>query len=82
VTPDKITRRMFALLRDAGISQRSDRLKVLRAVLFDPGISSTNELDYHDIATVCDVLAYWQRDGQTADRIARILASTGNPPQC
>lgn len=61
-------RRVFALLKEAGISEREDRLNLFRWILSDPTISSTNDLNIHDLNGIGDTLAHWQYLGELKTR--------------
>lgn len=57
-------RRVFALLRDAKIADREERLNLFRWILHDPTVTSTNDLDTRDLEAIMNLLAHWQRNGE------------------
>ena len=66
--PPKLVRRMFALLGQAGVTEDRDRYALYRWMVADPRIGSTDNLDEHEIRTIADTLAYWQRNGELESR--------------
>lgn len=61
---DRQSRRVFALLREAKIKERAERLNLFRWILADPTITSTNDLALFDLRTIADTLSSWQRAGE------------------
>lgn len=61
---DAQSRRMFALLGQARIKEKQDRLKLYRWFFQDEGITSTNDLSADALRSLADTLAYWQREGR------------------
>lgn len=57
-------RHLYALLREAHIQDREDRLNLFRWICHDPSISSTNDLDLITLGMVVDTLEYWKREGR------------------
>jgi len=55
---------VFALLNQAKITAREDRLNLFRWILHDRGISSTHDLSVTDLQGLIDMLEYWQREGE------------------
>ena len=70
----KRCRRLFALLREAKVTDREDRLNLFRWAVSDPTISSTNDLDYHSLNVVVQMLEYWQREGELVEQAAAHIA--------
>jgi hypothetical protein len=64
----KLTRRMFALLGQARVTGRGERIWLYRWMVSDPRIVSTNELDENEIRMIADTLAYWQRNNELESR--------------
>lgn len=62
--PDKTVKHVFALLGDARISDRGERLSLYRWILHDPSVMSTNDLDETDLETIIHTLGAWQRQGE------------------
>jgi hypothetical protein len=58
--PPGLVRKVFALLGAAHVTDRGERLRLLRWMLHDPTIASTNDLGEHELRAVADTLAYWQ----------------------
>jgi hypothetical protein len=65
---------VFALLREARITDRRDRLNLFRWILDDPSVMSTNDLNEHEIQGIADTLRNWQREGELE---AQARAHTG-----
>ena len=64
---DRQSRRVFALLREAGLGgkeHREERLRLYRWFFADPGIGSTNDLNTEALRSFADTLSYWQREGR------------------
>jgi hypothetical protein len=59
---------MFALLGQARITGRGERIWLYRWMCSDPRIMTTNELDENEIRMIADTLAYWQREGELESR--------------
>jgi hypothetical protein len=57
-------RMLFALLREAHISDRKERLNLFRWILHDPSVSSTNDLDTNEVNMIIEMLSYWKREGR------------------
>jgi hypothetical protein len=64
---DVRTRRLFALLREATISDRDERLRLFSWILCRP-IHTTNELRDIELDTVLNVLSNWQREKQLVEQ--------------
>lgn len=64
---DMRTRRLFALLREAKISDRDERLRLFAWILCRP-VHTTNELDDIDMDTVLSVLSTWQRQKELPEQ--------------
>lgn len=80
--PEKLVRRTFALLRDAGISDRDDRLNLFRWVLQDPSVMSTNDLGENELDVVVRVLSYWQRNEELISRSREAIESWTGGHEC
>lgn len=57
-------RHVFALLREAGITEREPRLNLFRWIVADPTISSTNDLNERELVLIADMLTTWKRAGE------------------
>lgn len=71
-----LEKRLFALLKDAGISGEADRdgrIAVYRAITQQPDVNSTDDLDDVNVGKVCDQLYRWQTANELDDQIAGIL---------
>jgi hypothetical protein len=66
--PPGLVRKVFALLGQAHVTEREERLNLLRWILHDPTVTSTNDLGEHELRMVADVLAYWQSLGELESR--------------
>lgn len=62
--PEKLVRRTFALLRDARMGERKDRINLFRWILQDPCVGSTNDLDELELQVIVNVLSTWQQQGE------------------
>ena len=62
------SRHVFALLREAGISEREQRLNLFRWIVADPTISSTNDLSEPELAMIADLLDKWKRQNELVER--------------
>ena len=62
------SRQVFALLREAGISEREERLNLFRWIVSDQTVSSTNDLNVHDLKGIAQTLAYWKAKGELVQR--------------
>jgi hypothetical protein len=80
--PEKLVRRTFALLRDAGISDRNDRLNLFRWILQDPQVTSTNDLDENELDVVVRVLSYWQKNEELISRSRMAIGSWTSGHEC
>lgn len=72
-----LEKRLFALLGDAGIAGEKDRdgrLAVYRAILEQPAIGSTDDLDDPAVGKVADQLYAWSQQNELDDQIAGILS--------
>jgi len=66
--PERLVKRTFALLREARISDRRDRIDLFRWILHDPSVSSTNDLNEAELETVVNMLSTWSRQGELESR--------------
>lgn len=80
--PGKTVRRTFALLRDAGVSDRDDRLNLFRWILQDPSVTSTNDLNETELDVVNRVLSYWQNNEELKSRSRQAIASWTSGHEC
>jgi hypothetical protein len=55
---------VFALLREAHVTEREERLTLYRWILADPSVNSTNDLGEYELKLVADLLEKWQREGE------------------
>jgi hypothetical protein len=62
--PPGLVRKVFALLGAARVTNRDERLNLMRWILHDPSVMSTNDLSEPEIKMVADLLEKWQRDGE------------------
>lgn len=62
--PPGLVRKVFALLGAAHVTNREERLNLLRWMLHDPSVTSTNDLGEYELKLVADLLEKWQRDGE------------------
>lgn len=72
-----LEKRLFALLGEAGIGsavERESRITVYRAILDNPEIESTDDLDDPAIAKIADQLYAWQQQNELDDQIGGILS--------
>ena len=60
---------VFALLREAGITDREQRLNVFRWIVHDATVSSTNDLALLHLNMIADLLTKWKRDGELVERV-------------
>lgn len=63
---DRVRKQMFALFRHANISDRSIRLRVVKAIICRE-VASTNELSFVELQGVVDVLDGWKRSGDLVE---------------
>lgn len=61
---DAQSRRLFALLGQANVKDKADRLKLYRWFFQDNTIASTNDLSADALRSLADTLSYWQREGR------------------
>jgi hypothetical protein len=69
------TRHVFALLREARITDRQQRLNLFRWILHDPSVMSTNDLNETELDVIATTLKTWQRQGELE---AQAREHTGN----
>ena len=62
------SRRVYALLREAKITDREARLNLFRWIVHDPTISSTNDLSHLEMGLIIEVLETWKRDKELVQR--------------
>jgi hypothetical protein len=63
---------MFALLHEANVEDRDQRLILLSRILARP-VESTNELDTVEVNGVVDVLSHWKRQDELKTRCSAII---------
>lgn len=80
--PEKLVKRTFALMRDAKISERDDRINLFRWILQDPSVTSTNDLNEAELDTVVRVLSYWQRNEELVSRARMAIESWRQGHEC
>lgn len=69
--PIPLVRRMFALFREGGVEQRSQRLAVCAFITWRP-VASTDDLTERDIRAIGAALEYWRACGDLEYRCRRI----------
>lgn len=72
-----LEKRLFALLGEAGIGsavERESRITLYRALLDNPEIGSTDDLDDPAIAKIADQLYTWSQQDELDENIAGILS--------
>lgn len=69
--PIPLVRRMFALFRDGGVSDRERRLSVCEFVTWRR-VDSTDDLTEADIVAVVNTLVYWKTCGEIEYRSRRV----------
>jgi hypothetical protein len=72
----RASRRVFALLREATITTREDRLNLYRWFFQDNTISSTNDLSTDALRAFADTLDYWKRERRLQDEARRYARPT------
>lgn len=78
--PDRRIRQMFALLRQADIENRNDRLAILSAILAE-NVESVTCLETAQINGIVDVLDYWKRQNELHERCHGILYPADGKPK-
>ena len=63
-----LMRRLFAMLRDAGVSKRDDRLRLYRFVTCHP-VGSTDDLTDIELESLIQALRGWQSSGRLVEAI-------------
>lgn len=63
----KLVRRLFAILNQASMPSRDDRLLLMSWILWRT-VGSTNELHEVEIDGITQTLAHWQRQGELESR--------------
>jgi hypothetical protein len=66
--PQNLVRRMFALLAEARVTSKADRLDLYRWMVADPRVYSTNDLNEADIRMIADTLEHWKRNHELESR--------------
>jgi hypothetical protein len=66
--PPKLVRHVFALLREARVEDRQERLNLFRWILHDPSIMSTNDLNETELDVIANMLKTWQKQGELEAR--------------
>lgn len=59
---------MFALLNQAKIKTKPERVRLYQWFFQDDTIASTNELSYDQLRAFADTLVYWQSIGELESR--------------
>ena len=54
---------MFALLKEARVTERADRIALYCWVTAHPDVESTDDLNRHEIDAIVNMLATWSRVG-------------------
>jgi hypothetical protein len=72
----RASRRVFALLREAGITKREDRMNLYRWFFQDNTISSTTDLNTEGLRSFADTLDYWKRERRLPEEAARYAKPT------
>ena len=71
------SRRVFAFLRDARISERPDRIRLYQWFFQDDAITSTNDLSTDQLRAFGDTLFYWQSIGELESRCREYAQAGG-----
>ena len=69
--PMPLVRRVFALFREGGVEERSDRLAVCSFITWRR-VTSTNDLTERDLRAIGATLEYWRACGEIKHRCRRI----------
>lgn len=69
--PTPLVRRVFALFREGGVEERSDRLAVCSFIAWRR-VTSTDDLTERDIRAIGATLEYWLASGEIRHRCRRI----------
>jgi len=64
----KLVRLMFALLGEARVTAREERLNLFRWICQDPRVDSTNDLSEEEIKMIADLLNKWKGMGELESR--------------
>jgi hypothetical protein len=72
----RASRRVFALLREAGVTKREDRMNLYRWFFQDNTISSTNDLSTDALRNFADTLDYWKRERRLPEEAQRYAKPT------
>ena len=70
-----LEKRLFALLKDANVTERDDRLDIYRAIVSGIEITSTNDLPDDAIAAIGDQLYRWKEAGELDVKVTDIINS-------
>jgi hypothetical protein len=62
--PARLIRHVFALLNEAKITDRRERLNLYRWILHDPSVNSTNDLNETELDVIATMLKTWKRQGE------------------
>jgi hypothetical protein len=66
--PPRLVRRVFALLHEARVEDRRERVNLYRWILHDPSVMSTNDLNVTELETIANLLTTWQKQGELEAR--------------
>lgn len=72
--PGYLVRKVFALLKNAHVTERRDRLRLYQWVLRDLTIMSTDHLSQADLETVAHTLSMWQHQGELESRARQVVS--------
>lgn len=72
---DAQARRMFALLGEAKVKEKQDRLKLYRWFFQDNTIGSTNDLSADALRSLADTLVYWKSQGRLESESRAAIAA-------
>lgn len=75
--PAWLVKKVFALLGQAKVTERADRLKLYRWIMHDPSVTSTDDLDQMELDTIAKTLEYWQRNGELESRARAVIGDPG-----
>jgi hypothetical protein len=67
----RASRRLFALLGEATIKTKEDRLRLYQWFFQDNTISSTNDLSTDGLRALADTLDYWKREHRLQEEARR-----------
>ena len=72
--PDRRTKRVFALLREAGLADREARLRLFSWITWRD-ITTTNDLSHFEMEAIVNCLTTWQKSGDLQHNTQRYSAT-------